>query len=51
VEDITGLAAVAAFDITVKLVTCLGFGIDVHDGVNHCQVLETWRRSTATAAT
>jgi hypothetical protein len=40
VEDITSLAAVAGLDIPVKLVSCLGFGIDAHDGVNHCQVLE-----------
>jgi hypothetical protein len=40
VEDITSLAAVAALDLPVKLVTSLGFGIDAHDGVNHVQVLE-----------
>jgi hypothetical protein len=40
VEDVTSLAAVAGLDIPVKLVTCLGFGIDAHDGVNHSQVLE-----------
>ena len=40
VEDITSLAAVAALDVPVKLVTCLGFGIDAHDGVNHVEVLE-----------
>ena len=40
VEDITSLAAVAPLDVPVKLVTCLGFGIDAYDGVNHVQVLE-----------
>lgn len=40
VEDITSLAAVAALDVPVKLVTSLGFGIDAYDGVNHVQVLE-----------
>ena len=40
VEDITSLAAVAGIDLPTKLVTCLGFGIDAHDGVNHVQVLE-----------
>jgi hypothetical protein len=40
VEDITSLAAVAGLDIPVKLVTCLGFGIDAYHGVNHSQVLE-----------
>ena len=40
VEDITSLAAVAGLDLPVKLVTCLGFGIDAYDGVNHVQVLE-----------
>lgn len=40
VEDLTSVAAVAGLDLAVKLVTCLGFGIDAHDGVNHSQVLE-----------
>ncbi|MEU5950295.1 DUF1152 domain-containing protein [Micromonospora sp. NPDC047465] len=40
VEDISSLAAVAALDVPVKLVTSLGFGIDAYDGVNHVQVLE-----------
>lgn len=40
VEDITSLAAVTALDLPVKLVTCLGFGIDAYHGVNHVQVLE-----------
>lgn len=40
VEDITNLAAVTGRDLAVKLVTCLGFGIDAHHGVNHVQVLE-----------
>ncbi|KAB1929233.1 DUF1152 domain-containing protein [Micromonospora noduli] len=40
VEDMTSLAAVAALDIPVKLVTSLGFGIDAYDGVNHVEVLE-----------
>jgi Protein of unknown function (DUF1152) len=50
VEDIGSLAAVAGLDVPIKLVTCLGFGIDAYHGVNHVQVLETSRRSTATAA-
>jgi hypothetical protein len=40
VEDITSLGAVAGLDVGVKLVTCLGFGIDAHDGVNAVEVLE-----------
>jgi hypothetical protein len=40
VEDITSVAAVAGIDVPVKLVTCLGFGIDAYHGVNHVQVLE-----------
>ncbi|MEU7869991.1 DUF1152 domain-containing protein [Dactylosporangium sp. NPDC049140] len=41
VEDITSLAAVAGLDgIPVRLVTCLGFGIDAYHGVVHTQVLE-----------
>ncbi|MBO4207686.1 DUF1152 domain-containing protein [Micromonospora echinofusca] len=39
-EDMTSLAAVAGLDVPVKLVTCLGFGIDAYHGVNHTQVLE-----------
>jgi hypothetical protein len=40
VEDMTSLAAVAGIDLPIKLVTCLGFGIDAYHGVNHAQVLE-----------
>ena len=39
-EDMTSLGAVAGLDVPVKLVTCLGFGIDAYHGVNHTQVLE-----------
>jgi hypothetical protein len=40
VEDIGSLAAMAGLDVPIKLVTCLGFGIDAYHGVNHVQVLE-----------
>lgn len=40
VEDITSLGAVTALNVPVKLVTCLGFGIDAHDGISHVQILE-----------
>ncbi|MEU9825157.1 DUF1152 domain-containing protein [Micromonospora chersina] len=40
VEDMTSLAAVAGLDVPVRLVVCLGFGIDSYHGVNHTQVLE-----------
>ncbi|WP_206074527.1 DUF1152 domain-containing protein [Antribacter gilvus] len=41
VEDMTSLAAVAGLDeVPVRIVACLGFGIDSHHGVNHVQVLE-----------
>jgi hypothetical protein len=40
VEDMTSLAAVAGIDLPIRLVTCLGFGIDAYHGVNHTQVLE-----------
>ncbi|GAA3291021.1 DUF1152 domain-containing protein [Dactylosporangium vinaceum] len=40
VEDIGSLAAVAGLDGPIRLVTCLGFGIDAFHGVNHVQVLE-----------
>lgn len=39
-EDSTSLAAVSQLDVPVKLVVCLGFGIDAYHGVNHVQVLE-----------
>jgi hypothetical protein len=39
-EDMASLAAVAGLDVPIKLVTCLGFGIDAYHGVNHVQVLE-----------
>ncbi|GAA2368135.1 hypothetical protein Cme02nite_27820 [Catellatospora methionotrophica] len=39
-EDMSSLAAAAALDVAVKLVVCLGFGIDAYHGVNHVQVLE-----------
>lgn len=40
-EDMTSLAAVAGIDtVPVKLVACIGFGIDAYHGVNHTQVLE-----------
>ncbi|MEV4133319.1 DUF1152 domain-containing protein [Dactylosporangium sp. NPDC049742] len=39
-EDMTSLAAVAGLDVPVKLVTCVGFGIDAYHGVRHTQVLE-----------
>ncbi|BCJ40863.1 hypothetical protein GCM10010168_48380 [Actinoplanes ianthinogenes] len=40
VEDVTSLGAVAGIDLPVKLVTCLGWGIDAYHGVNHVQILE-----------
>ena len=39
-EDRTSLAAVAGLDVPVKLVSCLGFGIDAHSGLAHTQILE-----------
>jgi hypothetical protein len=40
VEDMTSLAAAAGLDVGIKVVCCLGFGIDAYHGVNHTQVLE-----------
>ncbi|MCP2324027.1 hypothetical protein HDA40_002534 [Hamadaea flava] len=41
VEDMTSLAAVAGLDgVPVRVVACIGFGIDAYHGVNHVQVLE-----------
>jgi hypothetical protein len=40
-EDMASLAAVAGMpEIPVRLVSCLGFGIDAYHGVNHSLVLE-----------
>lgn len=40
-EDMAGLAAVAGLDeVAVRLVACLGFGVDAYHGVNHSLVLE-----------
>jgi hypothetical protein len=39
-EDMTSLAAVAGVDVPVRLVVCVGFGIDACHGVCHAQVLE-----------
>lgn len=40
-EDMTSLAAVAGLDtVPVRLVVCIGFGIDAYHGVNHTEVLE-----------
>ncbi|GAB2617801.1 hypothetical protein Aab01nite_31310 [Paractinoplanes abujensis] len=40
VEDLTSVGAVAGIDVPVKLVTCLGFGIDANDGVHSVEVLD-----------
>jgi hypothetical protein len=40
-EDMASLAAVAGLDeVPVRLVACLGFGVDAYHGVNHSLVLE-----------
>jgi hypothetical protein len=39
-EDMTSLAAVAGVDVPVRLVVCVGFGIDAYHGVCHAHVLE-----------
>ncbi|MFJ9519791.1 DUF1152 domain-containing protein [Kitasatospora sp. NPDC101801] len=40
-EDMASLAAVAGMpEIPVRLVSCLGFGVDAYHGVNHSLVLE-----------
>lgn len=40
-EDMASLAAVAGLDeVDVRLVACLGFGVDSYHGVNHSLVLE-----------
>jgi hypothetical protein len=39
-EDMASLAAASKLDVTTKLVSCLGFGIDAFHGVCHAQFLE-----------
>ncbi|MFJ3864517.1 DUF1152 domain-containing protein [Streptomyces nigra] len=40
-EDMASLAAVAGLDeVAVRLVACLGFGVDAYHGVSHALVLE-----------
>ncbi|BFV59612.1 DUF1152 domain-containing protein [Kitasatospora sp. CMC57] len=40
-EDMASLAAVAGMpEVPVRLVSCLGFGVDAYHGVNHSLVLE-----------
>ncbi|PSL00135.1 hypothetical protein CLV63_102261 [Murinocardiopsis flavida] len=39
-EDITSLAAVAALDVPVKTLACIGFGVDAYHGVSHSLFLE-----------
>ena len=39
-EDITSIAAVHALDVPIKLLVCLGFGVDTFHGVCHAQFLE-----------
>lgn len=39
-EDMASLVAVAGVDVPVRLVVCVGFGIDAYHGVCHAHVLE-----------
>jgi len=39
-EDVASIAAVRALDVRVKLLVCLGFGVDTYHGVCHAQFLE-----------
>lgn len=39
-EDMASLVAVAGLDVAMKLVVCVGFGIDAYHGVCHTHVLE-----------
>ncbi|MEV0400432.1 DUF1152 domain-containing protein [Actinoallomurus sp. NPDC050550] len=39
-QDMASLAAVHHLDLPVKLVACLGFGVDAYHGVSHSLVLE-----------
>lgn len=39
-EDATSLAAVSGLDVPIRLVTCIGFGVDAYHGVCHAHFLE-----------
>jgi hypothetical protein len=39
-EDMVSLAAVAALEVPIKIVSCLGFGVDAFHGVCHAHFLE-----------
>lgn len=39
-EDIASVAAVSALDLPVKILACVGFGIDWYHGLSHARVLE-----------
>jgi hypothetical protein len=39
-EDVASIAAAHALDVPLKLLACIGFGIDAFHGVCHAQVLE-----------
>jgi hypothetical protein len=43
-EDITSLAAVASLSVPVRMVSCVGFGIDAFHGVCHAHWLENVAR-------
>ncbi len=40
-EDMLSIAAVDSLEVPVKLLACVGFGIDAYHGVCHAHVLET----------
>lgn len=39
-EDLAHLAAVHKLQLPCKLLSCIGFGVDTHDGICHAQFLE-----------
>ncbi len=39
-EDIASISAVHSLDVPIKLLVCLGFGVDTYHGVCHAQFLE-----------
>jgi hypothetical protein len=39
-EDMTSLAAVSSTDVSVRMVACIGFGVDAYHGVCHAHFLE-----------
>lgn len=39
-EDIASITAVSMVDVPIRILTCIGFGVDWHHGIDHARFLE-----------